>query len=227
MRENLNAPPLNPLPWIVWALALPIIAMEVVVNLGARGIIGGSGAVGWRLQAMERFAFSPDLMRWMIDTGQYRPEDLARLVTYPFVHAGFTDALFAVVILLALGKMVAEVFRPLAVVVVFFGSAVGAALVVTALPFLHQPMIGGFPAVYGLIGAFTFLLWVRLAGTGTVQYRAFTMIGFLVGVQILFSLLFGGLGWIGDVAGFGCGFLLSFVVSPGGWRHVMARLRRR
>ena len=111
--------------------------------------------------------------------------------------------------------------------VVFFGSAVGAALVVTALPFLHQPMIGGFPAVYGLIGAFTFLLWVRLAGTGTVQYRAFTMIGFLVGVQILFSLLFGGLGWIGDVAGFGCGFLLSFVVSPGGWRHVMARLRRR
>ena len=37
MDRDLNAPPLNPLPWIVWALALPLIAVEVVVQLGASG----------------------------------------------------------------------------------------------------------------------------------------------------------------------------------------------
>ena len=39
MQRDTNAPPLNPLPPVVWALALPIIAMEVVVNLGARGLV--------------------------------------------------------------------------------------------------------------------------------------------------------------------------------------------
>ena len=60
MRDNLNAPPVNPLPWIVWAIALPIIALEVVVSLGARGVVGGPTAIGWRLDAMERMAFSPE-----------------------------------------------------------------------------------------------------------------------------------------------------------------------
>ncbi len=228
MSADRNAPPLNPLPWIVWVLALPIIAMEVVVNLGARGLVGGPEAVGWRLQAMERFAFSPDLMRYMIETGQYPLSDVARLVSYPLVHSSFSHALFVIVILLALGKMVGEVFRAWAVVLVVLGSALAAALVYTAIPVLHTPLIGGYPAVYGLIGAFTFLLWVRLAGTGTNQYRAFSMIGFLLGIQLLFGLLFGGgTEWVADLAGFAVGFLLSFVVSPGGWGRVVARLRQR
>ncbi len=41
MNEDYNAPPLNPLPVVVWILALPIIAMELVVNLAEHGWIGG------------------------------------------------------------------------------------------------------------------------------------------------------------------------------------------
>ncbi|RYI13853.1 MAG: rhomboid family intramembrane serine protease, partial [Acetobacteraceae bacterium] len=55
MDPDHNAPPLNPLPWVVWVLALPMIAMEVVLSLGAAGIVGGPQAIGWRLQAVERF----------------------------------------------------------------------------------------------------------------------------------------------------------------------------
>lgn len=228
MQTDHNAPPLNPLPWVVWALALPIIALEAVVFLGARGIVGGPQALGWRLDAMERFAFAPDLMRAMIARGDYPAEGLIRLVSYPLANPSFTSALFAVVMLLALGKMVGEVFRPWAVVAVFLGSAIGGALVYTAVPWIHAPMFGAFPAVYGLIGAFTFLLWVRLAAVGANRYRAFTMIGFLMGAQLVFGALFGtGPQWVAELAGFATGFLLSFVVSPGGWRHVMARLRQR
>ena len=80
----------------------------------------------------------------------------------------------------------------------------------------------------GLIGAFTYLLWTRLAGTGAMQYRAFTMIGFLLLAQLLFGVLFGGgLEWVADLTGFVTGFALSFVVAPGGWAQVRDRLRQR
>ena len=55
----------------------------------------------------------------------------------------------------------------------FFGSAVAGALAYTLVPGLQTPLIGGYPPVYGLIGAFTFLLWVNLAAVGANKYRAF------------------------------------------------------
>ncbi len=93
----------------------------------------------------------------------------------------------------------------------------GGALVYALLLDTPQPLIGGFPAVYGLIGAFTFLLWVRLALNGGPQARAFTLIGFLMGIQLVFGLLFGGgKDWIADLAGFVAGFGLSFRGQSGG-----------
>ena len=156
--------------------------------------------------------------------GNYPAEHLLRLVSYPLVHLSFTHALFVVVFLLALGKMVGEVFRWWAVLAVFFGAGLAGALAYTALPMIHAPLIGGYPPVYGLIGAFTFLLWTNLAAQRPTQYRAFSLIGLLMGIQLLFGLLFGGgWDWVAELAGFVAGFLLSFVVSPGGW----ARVRRR
>lgn len=228
MQRDPNAAPLNPLPPVVWALALPIIAMEVVLNLGGQGLVGGPEAVGWRLDAIQRFAFVPEYFRQMVAQGTYSWDGLVRFLTYSFVHVNFTHAMFVVVILLALGKMVGEVFRPWAVLAVFFGSGIAGALAFAAVPGLQQPLIGGFPAVYGMIGGFTFLLWVNLAAIGANKYRAFTMIGFLLGIQLVFGVAFGGgWDWIADFAGFATGFLMSFVVSPGGWARVRQKLRQR
>ncbi len=228
MDRDLNAPPLNPLPWIVWVLALPLIAVEVVVQLGQSGLAGGPDAVGWRLRAMEWFAFSPDALRRALETGEWPLDTVWRQVSYILVQVDVTATLFVVVLLLALGKMVGEVFRWWAVALVFIGSAATAALVYTlVMPGNRIPLVGGFPAVYGLIGAFTFVMWIRQAATGGNQLRAFTLIGVLMGVQIFFGLLYGGLAWVAELAGFGTGFLLSFVVVPGGWRRVMGRLRDR
>lgn len=226
--DDRNAPPLNPLPPVVWALALPMIAMEAVVTLGSTGLVGGPDAIGWRLQALERFVFSPDVMRAMLGQHQYPLQHMLRLVSYPFVHASTTHALFVIVILLALGKMVGEAFRWWAVLVIFLGATVAGAVVYTALPIVHVPLYGGYPPVYGLIGGFTWLLWRRAIATGGDRFRAFGMIGFLIGVQLLFTL-FGGASWeiAADVTGFVTGFLLSFVVSPGGLSAVTGWLRQR
>lgn len=228
MYQDRNAPPLNPLPWIVWVLALPMIAMEVVLSLGSSGLAGGIEGAGWRLQALERFVFSPPLMRTMIEAGEYPPQHVMRLASYVFVHGGVTHALFVVVILLALGKMVGEVFRWWAVVVIFFAAAAAGAGAFMLVPGNDAPLFGGYPAVFGLIGGFTFLLWVNLAAVGANRYRAFSLIGFLLAFQLVFGVLFGGgYEWVADVAGFATGFALSFVVSPGGWGRVVAKIRQR
>jgi membrane associated rhomboid family serine protease len=229
MDPDHNAPPLNPLPWVVWALALPMIAMEVVLSLGAAGVVGGSQAIGWRLQAVERFGLFPELLKYQWETGGHPLAELHRLVSYVLIHGSFTHALFAIVMLLALGKMVGEVFRWWGVLVVFLGSAaVGGAAYGLLVPGLRTQLIGAYPAVYGLIGAFTFLIWTRLALVGANRLRAFSLIGMLLAIQLVFGLLFGGgWDWVADIAGFATGFLVSFVVSPGGFRRVVEMIRQR
>jgi membrane associated rhomboid family serine protease len=229
MDPDHNAPPLNPLPWIVWVLALPLIAMELVLSLAEAGVVGGPQGIGWRLQAVERFGLFPELLKYQWETGGHPLEELHRLVSYTLVHGSFTHALFAVVMLLALGKMVGEIFRWWGVAVVFLGSAaVGGAAYGLLVPDLRTQLIGAYPAVYGLIGAFTFLIWTRLALVGANRLRAFSLIGGLLFVQFVFGVLFGaGWDWVADIAGFATGFLLSFVVSPGGFRRVVAMMRQR
>ncbi len=227
MNPDYNTPPLNPLPPVVWLLTLPIAAIEAALSLGARGLLGEPAAIGWRLDAIRDWGMFGQVLRWMIETRQAPPAELVRLVAYPFVHGSVTHALFVIVFLLALGKFVGEVFRGWAVLAVFFGSAVAGGIAYALLPGVEAPLFGGFPAAYGLIGAFTFILWTRLGAANANRAQAFTLIGFLLGFQLIFGLLFGGgSDWVADLAGFVAGFLLSFVVSPGGWRAVLRRLRQ-
>lgn len=224
--QDHNAPPLNPLPPVVWVLALPMIAMEIVLQLGAAGVAGGPDAVGWRIDAITRLAFVPDLWREMLSLRDFPADHMARFVGYPFVHGNLTHTAFAVVILLALGKFVGEILRFWAVLVVFFGAAVLGALAY-GLVATRVPLFGAYPGDYGLVGAFTYLMWLRLAGSGR-EYRAFSMIGLLLGAQLIFGVFFGGgMDWVADLAGFVAGFALTILVTPGGIGRMMDRLRQR
>lgn len=228
MSNPENISPVNPLPPVVVALAIAIFLIEATFNLGARGLVGGPEAIGWRAMAIGTYTPSGLLFDRMLETGRYPVEHLLRFVTYPFIHVNFTHMLFAAVLLLALGKFVGEVFRWWAVLLVFFASSIMGAVVYGLFIDNRVALVGAYPAVYGLIGAFTFLLWVNLAAHGANQYRAFSMIGFLLFIQLVFGVFFGGgPDWIADVAGFVTGFTLSFVVSPGGWSRVLSKLRRR
>jgi len=216
----------NPLPPAVVAIFVAIVGIEAIFWLGGRGIVGGPEAIGWRLSAIQSYAFSGDIFDWMLANGMWRAEHLLRFVTYPFVHVGFTHALFAGVILLAMGKMTAEAFGQAAMVIVFVVSGAVGALVYAVVLDDPSPLIGAFPNVYGLIGAFTFILWGSLSSVGANQAWAFTLIGFLMGFQLLFGLLFGATSdWVADLAGFAAGFGLSFLLVPGGWAAIRERIR--
>ena len=63
---------------------------------------------------------------------------------------------------------------------------------------------------------------------GSQQWRAFQLIGFLMGIQLVFGVfLTTGLDWIADLAGFAFGFVLSVIVVPGGLAHVRRMIQRR
>ena len=79
-----------------------------------------------------------------------------------------------------------------------------------------------------MIGAFTFILWTREHLRGGAGYRAFGLIGMLLAIQLLFGLIGGEFGnVVADLSGFVAGFLMSFVLSPGGWQRVLSKLRSR
>lgn len=219
--------PVNPLPPVVVALFLMIAGIEATLSLAARGIIGGPAGIGWRLEAIQNYAFSGPIFDWMLANGLWPAEHMIRFVSYLFVHASFTHAVFVCVMLLALGKMVGEVFSAFSTLAVFVVSGAVGAAGYGGLMNDDVPLIGGFPGVYGLIGAFTYLLWLRLGELGAQQVRAFSLIGVLMGLQLVFGLLFGSQNdWVADVIGFITGFAMSFVVSPGGWARLRQKLHR-
>lgn len=228
MSSDPDASPVNPLPTAVILLALPIVVVELAFVAGDRGFVGGPAAVGWRLSALQDYAFFTLVFDAMVDAGQWPASQVQRFVTYPFVHYGFTHMLMVLVFLLALGKMVGEDFSSFAVFAVFFASAILGALVYALATNDPNPLAGGYPAVYGLIGAYTFILWVRLGIDGQPQSQAFSLIAILLFIQLVFGLFFGaGQDWIAEIAGFVTGFAISPLVAPGGWGRLLARLRQR
>ncbi|WP_298260652.1 rhomboid family intramembrane serine protease [uncultured Litoreibacter sp.] len=233
-NENADESPFNALPPVVVALAILLAGVEVIFQAGASGLVGGAQGIGWRLSAVEDYGFSGYIWDQMFAQSYYPLEYMQRFVTYPFVHGNFTHAAFAVVIVLAMGKAVGEVFSALSFISVFVVSSVFGALMYAVLTNDQAPLFGAYPGAYGLIGAFTFLLWVKLAAVGANSMRAFTLIGVLMGLRLVFGLtaqLLGqhgfGLDWVAELSGFGAGFLMSFLVSPGGWGRVLAKMRQR
>ena len=228
MREGYDAPPLNPIPGVVWLILLPIVAMELVVSAGTLGLAGGATGVGWRQEALQRFALSPEMLDQMIGTGRWTWDYLMRFISYGFVHGSFTHALLATVFILAMGKFVAEIFSPWSVLAVFLIPLALGGVAYSLIPGVKMALFGAFPGAYGLIGAFTFIIWARLGATHVNRARAFTLVGFLLGVQILLALLFGGTPeWVADLVGFTTGFGLSFLVGPGGPAHLLRAIRQR
>ncbi len=226
MTPRHSESPLNPLPAVIWVLAAALALPELAFLIGG-GLGGGSPEV-MRVNAIQMTAWIPGLaLNGPLATLPF--EQLYRLLAYAFVSASATGTLFMLAFTLALGKAISGVFSQWAVATIFVVSAIGGAVVYTifaALP--GQPrlaLVGGFPAAYGLIGAFTWLLWMRLRASGDNPARAFVLIGVLILFQLTFAALYRSLpsDLVAEFAGFAIGFFLSFLVAPGGWQRLRHR----
>ncbi|MDB4592690.1 rhomboid family intramembrane serine protease [Paracoccaceae bacterium] len=225
--ETPKAAALNPMPPVVMALFLMIAGVEALFALASIGVLGEGFDASWRFFAIERYGINTNLVSWMRETQDYGAEHLVRFVTFSFLHASFMQAAIACALFLAMGKMVGSVFSAPAVLMFFFVSAALGALVYCLIAPEAGWLFGAFPGIYGLIGAYTFLLWVSLKAQQAPAGKAFNMIAMLIGIQLVFGIFLSGrLLWIADLAGFLGGFTLSVLLLPGGLARLMQALRR-
>ncbi|SLN23958.1 rhomboid family intramembrane serine protease [Roseisalinus antarcticus] len=220
--------PLNPIPPVILALVIVMLGVEAIFGLASSGLIGGRTGIGWRNWAVEDYAFAPRVLDLVIGQGIYSFDLLKRFVTYPFIHASVTNSAFAIVITLAMGKFAGEVLSNLALGILFFATSIAGALVFGLVVAENVALIGAYPAAYGLIGAYTYILWTQLGARGEQQLMAFRLIGVLVALHIVFSVFFGPTPvWIAELSGFATGFVLTPILAPGGWAALLRRLRTR
>lgn len=227
--KDLNASPLNPLPGGVWLLAGALLLVEAAMLAGGAGLIGGPAAIGWRIAAIEDYAFSSAVQNWMIDTWRFPLHHLLRYVSYLFVHAGPTHLLFALIFVLAMGKMVGERFGSMRFVLVAILPTIPAAMIfgLFTADSANGWLLGAMPMAFSLIGAFTWLRWKEAGDDRDKRLRAFSLIGVLIVARIAFGM-FGEIGmfWIAELLSFAFGALFSALfLAPGSWSAVRARLR--
>lgn len=226
--------PINAIPPVVMALTLLIVGIECVFQLAENGLIGGPRAVGWRLQAVQDYGFSPAVLDRMMTNGDYSLNILRRFVTYPFLNMQLTQVAFCAALTLALGKFVGEYFGGAKVLFLYLFTSIVGAIVYGLLVSGRFPLIGGFTPVYGLIGAYTYVLWLRLGEAGENQLLAFRLIGVLLLIQLIYGIMIGFFfetppppAWIAELAGFFAGFGISVLLAPGGWAAFVNRMRQR
>ena len=227
MKDYNRPPVINPIPTAILAIFFGIILVEVFLFFGVSGPLRNSGAAAERMLLIQQYGVSPNLINWMLETGNFSTDYFFRFIVYPFVNLSSLSVIFAGVLLLALGKMVGEVFSPLSVILIWFLSTTLAAFFYSISATNGQILVGSYPGVYGFVGAYTFVSWITLRlAKNKNQSQAFSLIVALMSVQLLFSFLFGtGQLWIADFAGFVTGFVISFFVSPGGIKGVISILR--
>lgn len=228
MSEPPFEPPVNKLPPVLVLLFLAIAGIEAGLWLGEARVIGGPEAIGWRMTLVRDWGFSGEIFDAMLAQNRWPLEHVLRIVTYPFIHLSFTHSIFAMVMLLALGNLVARALGQGTFLAIFTVASIGGALVYALL--LDDPvwLVGAYPGVYGLVGGYSYVMWRSIGAQGGQQMQAFALIAMLMGLQLVWSV-FGdvGNGWVAELAGFGIGFGTCFALAPGALARLKARMRAR
>jgi membrane associated rhomboid family serine protease len=173
-------------------------AVECALSLSDAGYLG---AFNWRWPAFAVGAFWKPVFTGAMDP-LYPGQRLAMLITYAFLHGGLAHLLLNSVVLLALGKFVADRIGAGRTLLLLALSAIGGGLAFGLLATGSGPMIGASGAVFGLIG-----LWqgwdYRMRRAAGLPFRpVITAILALAAANlVLFVFLGGGLAWEAHLGG--------------------------
>ena len=151
-----NQRAVNPIPPVVLLFSGLVLGLEAIFFFAESGSLGNE-ARGWRVQALVTSHFSAQIWDLTVGQGQWTFDLAKRYVTYAFVHYSFMNALFAGAMLLALGKFVGELYHWASVVVLVLGSILAGSIAFGLLAPDQGSLLGMFPGVYGLVGAFTYV----------------------------------------------------------------------
>ena len=108
--------------------------------------------------------------------------------------------------------------------VIFLVSSVGAAALYGTLFPNQSFLVGSFPGAYGLLGGYTYILFLMLERADENRLQAFRLVGILAALQLGFGILFPGPPhWLADLGGAFVGFLTAAAMGPGGLLRFIRR----
>lgn len=210
----------------------PVILISIAILIGIQAAIqwGGSDVEIWSLYA---FALIPARFQGPEATAMIEGSQYWSLITYAFLHDGWTHVLFNSVWLLIFGTPVARQFGALRFLLIALVSTLGGAIAMLVL-FWGKPIIavGASAAVSGLLAA---AIPIMFAGPlGPLTFREFlrdrrallftaVFLGMtlLTGVQWLPGFADGArIAWEAHLGGFIAGLIAYFFVSRRGVRPI-------
>ncbi len=217
----------NPVSPIVVVLVLAMVAVELVLQAAEHRLIGGPLAEGWRIDMLRYFGFHKAVFDHILQGGKIEPQVVWPFLSYLFIHRSFMHTLIAAALILALGKMISDMFSGLAVAVLFVACGLAGAL---AFGWISKdggfPLVGAYPVFYGFIGTFTWIQIFDLREKGQSILPAFSAVIGLVVLRAGF-MLYAGLAndWSADLAGLITGFLLAYILAPDGKDRIRGWVR--
>lgn len=221
-EQDLNASPINPIPTIVIIFVIAIWGPEVVFQLAERGFMSDPQAIGWRQEMAQRFAFSDRVFDWMRANNTFPAEHLLRFFSYPFIQPNLFEFAFSSVILLTMGKYLAENAHWSLVPICFFAAAIGSTIVTGLLVEEAGAMIGARNAAFGVLSGYAAIVLEEDVFAGRPARRAKTMILFIVILQVaFFAMDTSSHTWIERFSAFIIGGLAAFVFAPNAKRRAI------
>ncbi len=216
--ENTKPKLFNPVSRVVVVLVLAMLLVELALQAGERGLIGGPAAMAWRLELVRNFGFHKAVFDHILQGGQIEPKVIWPFVSYIFVPTSFPNMLIPAALILGMGKMISDRFSGAAVAVLALACALAGALVFGLFSTPGRfPLTGAYPVFYGFIGTFTWIRIYDLRKEGKNILPAFSAIGMFLVFRGVFALIYGlDNGWTADLAGVIVGFLLAYILAPDG-----------
>jgi len=197
-------------PGVLWALVGLMTVIELILNLSASGVFGTQN-LRWPAFVLGAF-WQPVLSGAMPPV--YPGQTALMFITHAFLHGGLTHLAMNCVVLLSLGKFVADQIGTARTMLVLFASAVGGAACFGLLSSSSGPMIGASGAVFGLIGLWQAMDY-RMRRSFKLPLRPIIMaiLGLIAANVLLFVLFSDGLAWEAHLGGWIVGWLSAQVFA--------------
>lgn len=201
---------------VVWLFAGLFVGIELLLTLGDIGVLGRD--LRWRMY--ELFAFWDVYFDAAVSGQQVSAQLYWSFVTHAFFHGGLLHLAMNTAVFLALGSHLGRAVGEQAMLALFFGTAIGGALVfgiVADTGFRFIPMVGASGALFGFLGAIKRWEWRYISTHKLPKQRFWRTIGALLLVNVLLSVGLGGgpgVAWEAHLGGFLAGWALAGLMHP-------------
>jgi membrane associated rhomboid family serine protease len=218
-RMRRSAPPV-PFPFVLTVVAGLFALPELVLMLADHGLTG-SGR--WRALAYQFGGFWAGLLQGWRPNFAAQPGTM--FVTHAFLHAGLAHMVGNLGAFAAIAPPVLRRFGTRGFLGVYAVSVLGGGLAFGLLSSSTAPMVGASGAIFGLVGAWTWMQGADHAqrGTGAATLRVLGIAAGLALLNLAMWLLAGGvLAWETHLGGYLAGLGMAALLAPAPQPHAAA-----